>query len=134
MVRTLFGTFSGAVVAALVLVGCWYGVAHVHPLPTPDGLAIPDPLESQVAAIPYSVMACILAAWALAGLLGGGTATLLSRTHRGAAALAVGGLLTASVIVYGTLVPKPEWMVVGVLLPIPFAAIGALLAMPRNEI
>ncbi|HET6783966.1 MAG TPA: hypothetical protein VFH12_09045, partial [Pseudoxanthomonas sp.] len=69
------------------------------------------------------------------GLLGGWTAARVARTHRGAAALTIGGLLTATVIVYATLIPNAEWVtVVGVLLPIPFAVLAALMAMPRNEI
>jgi sugar phosphate permease len=80
-------------------------------------------------------LACILGAWALAGLLGGWTAARISHAHRGGAALVIGGLLTATVIVYATLIPNAEWMtVVGVLLPIPFAVLAALMAMPRNEI
>ena len=48
--------------------------------------------------------------------------------------MVIGGLLTATVIVYATLVPNPDWMtVVGVLLPIPFATLAALVAMPRDQ-
>lgn len=135
MVRTVLGTFSGALVAGLALIGSWYGIAEIYPLPTSTDFATAESLSAYAAATPSSAQACILGAWALAGLLGGWTAASISKARRGAAALVIGGLLTATVIVYATLIPNPEWMtVVGVLLPIPFAVLAALVAMPRNEI
>lgn len=135
MVRTVLGTFSGALIASLALIGCWYGIAQIYPLPTSADFATPDSLSAYAAATPSSAQAGILGAWALAGLLGGWTAAWISKARRGAAALVIGGLLTATVIVYATLIPNPEWMtVVGVLLPIPFAVLAALMATPRNEI
>ena len=134
MVRTIMGTFSGALVASLALIGCWYGIAQIYPLPTSADFATPESLLVYTAATPSSALACILGAWALAGLLGGGAAAWIARNRRGAAALVIGGLLTATVIVYATLIPNPEWMtVVGVLLPIPFAVVAALVAMSRDE-
>jgi len=135
MVRTVLGTFSGALVASLALIGCWYGIAEIYPLPTSTDFATAESLSDYAAATPSSAVACILGAWALAALLGGWTAARIAHARRGAAALVIGGLLTATVIVYGTLIPNPEWMtVVGVLLPIPFAILAALMAMPRDEI
>lgn len=135
MARMFWGTFSGALSAGLALIGCWYGIAQIHPLPTDTDLATAESLSAYAAATPSSAQACILGAWALAGLLGGWTAARISKARRGAAALAIGGLLTATVIVYATLIPNPEWMtVVGVLLPIPFAVLAALVAMPGDEI
>lgn len=135
MVRTVLGTFSGALIASLALVGCWYGIAQIYPLPTNADFASAESLSAYAEATPSSALACILGAWALAGLLGGWTAARIARAHRGAPALMIGGLLTATVIVYATLIPNPEWTtVVGVLLPLPCAVLAALMAMPRNEI
>lgn len=135
MVRTVLGTFSGALIASLTLIGCWYGIAQIYPLPTITDFATPESLSDYAAATPSAAVACILGAWALAALLGGWTAARIARPHRGGAALVIGGLLTATVIVYATVIPNPEWMaVVGVLLPIPFAVLAALVAMPRNEV
>jgi len=135
MARTFLGTFSGALIASLTLIGCWYGIAEIYPLPTSSDFANPESLSAYAAATPSSAQACILGAWALAALLGGWTAARISQTRRGAAALVIGSLLTATVIVYATLIPNPEWMtVVGVLLPIPFAVLATLMATPRNEI
>ena len=135
MVRTVLGTFSGALIASLVLIGSWYGIAEIYPLPTSTDFSTPESLSAYAAATPSSAQACILGAWALAALLGGWTAARIAHARRGGAAVVIGGLLTATVIVYATLIPNPEWMtVVGVLLPIPFAVLAALVAMPRNEI
>lgn len=135
MARTFLGTLSGALIASLTLIGCWYGIAEIYPLPTSSDFANPESLSAYAAATPSSAQGCILGAWALAALLGGWTAAWISQTRRGAAALVIGSLLTATVIVYATLIPNPEWMtVVGVLLPIPFAVLATLMATPRNEI
>lgn len=135
MVRTVLGAFSGALIASLALIGCGYGIAEIYPLPTSTDFATPESLSDYAAATPPSARACILGAWTLAALLGGWTAARIAHVRRGGAALVIGGLLTATVIVYATLIPNPEWMtVVGVLLPIPFAVLAALVAMPRNEI
>jgi hypothetical protein len=135
MVRTIFGTFSGALAAGLVLIGCCYGIARIHPLPTSMDFATPDSLSEYAAATPTSAMLCILGAWALASGLGGWTAARISKAHRCGAALTIGILLTATVLVYATLIPNAEWVTVaGVLLPIPFAVVAALMARPRDEI
>ncbi|MEO8365202.1 MAG: hypothetical protein ABI538_03235 [Pseudoxanthomonas sp.] len=134
MVRTILGTMTGALAASLTLTGCWYASAKLYPLPTRADFVTPELLSAYAAATPSTAIACILGGWALAGLLGGWTAAKIARSHRGGAALVIGALLTITVIVYATLMPNPGWMtVVGVLLPIPFAVVAGLLAMPRRE-
>ena len=134
MVRTTLGILIGALVASLALIGCWYASAQLYPLPTSADFATPDSLSAYVAATPSTAIVCILGGWALAGLMGGWTSAKIARSHRGAAALVIGAAITITVIVYATLMPNPEWVtVVGVLLPMPFAVMAGLLAMPRKE-
>ncbi len=134
MARTTLGIFLGALAASLVLIACGYGFAELYRLPGHADFATPESLADYAAATPASAIACVLGSWALAALVGGGVSARIARAHRGGAALVVGGLLTATVIVYATLMPNPEWMTVaGVLLPIPFAVMAALLATPRAE-
>lgn len=134
MARTILGILLGALAASLVLAACGYGFAELYRLPTGADFDSPELLADYVKATPASAIACVLGGWALAALVGGLVSARIARAHRGGAALVIGGLLTASVIVYATLIPNPEWVtVVGVLLPIPFAVMAALLAMPRNE-
>lgn len=134
MARTILGIFIGALAASLILIGCGYGYGELYRFPTQADFASPDLLADYAAATPASAIACVLGGWALAALVGGWISAKIARPHRGGAALVIGGLLTATVIVYASLMPNPEWMtVVGVLLPIPFTVSAALLAMPRNE-
>ena len=134
MARTILGIFIGALAASLVLTGCGYGFAELYRFPTYADFASPDLLADYAAATPASAIACVLGGWALGALIGGWIAAKIASAHRGAAAMVIGGLLTATVIVYASLMPNPEWMtVVGVLLPMPFAVIAALLATPRMQ-
>lgn len=133
MARTILGIIGGALVAALALAGCWYAVSKLYPLPTGVDFATPESLSAYAAGTPPTAIACILCGWALAGLSGGWTSAKIARSHRGGAALLIGGTLTALVIFYATLMPNPEWMtVVGVLLPLPCAVAAGLMAMPRT--
>jgi hypothetical protein len=133
MVRTILGMLIGALAASLALIGCWYASAKFYPLPTGADFATPESLSAYAAGTPSTAIACILGGWALAGLLGGWTSAKIA-PHRGGAALAIGAVLTITVIVYATLMPNPEWVTVaGVLLPMPSAIAAGLLAMPRRE-
>jgi len=134
MARTLSGIFLGILAAGLVVTGFGYGFLELHRLPDATDFAMQESLLAYAASTPESAIACMLAAWAVAALVGGGVAAWVARSSHGAAALAIGALLTAVVIVHATLIPHAEWVtVVGVLLPIPFAVLGALLAMPRIQ-
>ena len=134
MVRTILGMIIGALAASLALIGCWYASAKLYPLPTSADFATPESLSADAAGTPSTAIACLHGGWALAGLLGGWTSAKIARPHRGGAALVIGAALTITVIVYATLMPNPEGMpVVGVLLPMPFAVVAGLLAMPHGE-
>lgn len=135
MVRTIVGLMVGAVVACLALLGGYYANAEIYPPPPGVNLGTPEALTEFANAAPASTLACFLASWALAGLAGGWIAAIIAGPHRRGTALVIGALLTAGVIVQATLVPNQEWVVVlGMLLPIPFAVAGSLLATPRTEI
>lgn len=134
MVRTILGLTAGTVIAGLALIGGYYANAELHPpLPGVD-LSTPEALTEFANAAPASALACFLGSWALAGLAGGWIAAMVAGPHRRGIALAIGGLLTAGVIVHAALMPNREWVIVlGMLLPIPFAVAGSLLATPRTE-
>ncbi|HEY5971187.1 MAG TPA: hypothetical protein VIT22_04305 [Pseudoxanthomonas sp.] len=134
MVRTILGLIVGAAVACLAFIGGYYANAEIYPPPSGLDLSTPEALAEFANAAPASALACFLAAWALAGLAGGWITAIIAGPHRRGAALVIGALLTAGVIVQATLVPNPEWVVVlAMLLPIPFAVVGSLLATPRTE-
>ena len=135
MGRTVFGVSCGAVIAALALTGCAYASARMYPLPERLDPGDLEQLSAHVAAMPPEAVACILAGWALAGFSGGWTAAKTGGSRGIGAALAIGSVLTACVIVCGRLVPGPEWItVVGLLLPLPLATLAALLARRRDPV
>lgn len=134
MVRTILGLIAGVVIACLALAGGHYANAELYPRPPGMDLGTSDALMEFANAAPASALACTLAAWALAGLAGGWIAAMIAGPYRRGTALVIGALLTAGMIVQATLMPNPEWVVVlGMLLPIPFAVAGSLLATPRTE-
>ncbi|RZA33061.1 MAG: hypothetical protein EOP92_22810 [Lysobacteraceae bacterium] len=135
MVRTGLGVFCGAVIAALAFIGCAYLCSRLYPLPERLDPGDLEQLSAHFAAMPPEAVACILAGWALAGFAGGWTAAKTGGSRGSGAALAIGGVLTASVIVCGRLVPGPEWITVaGLLLPLPLATLAALLARRRDRV
>lgn len=135
MVRTILGVVVGAVFAGLVLYAGQHAYAQLYPLPAELVRADADARDAFALAAPIRVVACILATWAVAGLVGGWMAAWVAGPHRRGAGLAIGALLTVGVIAYATLAPNQEWVpIVAMLLPIPFAVSGSLLATPRREI
>ena len=134
MLRMILGLVVGTLVAALVLYGGYYASAELYPPPPGLDLSSPEARSDFAKAAPGEVIACILGAWALAGLLGGWFAAIVAGPFRRHTALTVGGLLTAAAIAYAALMPNQEWVViVAMLLPIPFAVAASLLATPKTE-
>ena len=134
MVRTMLAVVFGILIAGSVIAAAWYASAHVHPLPDQANFATPESLSIYAAGTPAMALVWILIGWAAGGFAGGGTAARIARAQGGGAALTVGALLTAVVIVYARLIPNSEWVtVIGILLPLPCATMGALLAMRRRH-
>ncbi|MEP6907267.1 MAG: hypothetical protein ABI858_04705 [Pseudoxanthomonas sp.] len=135
MVRMISGVFCGAVVAALALAGSWYCGVRFYPLPTRSDFSDPESLSNYAAAMPLQAVACLLAGWALSAMTGAWVAAKICRPRGGGAALTIGALLTATVIAYASVVPHAEWITLtGLLLPIPFATMAALLAMGGHPV
>ena len=104
--RTAVGVVAGIVVAWLVIVLSQLLSAALYPPPPGTDLTDPAVLADFINAAPVTAMACVIAGYALAALLG--------------------------VILNYTMIPHPTWMLVsGVLLPLPMAWLGARLAGRR---
>ena len=135
MIRTTLGVVAGAVAALLVLAGCGHAALALHPLPAGTSLHSLHALASHLQSAPPGAMACLVAGFGLAALLGGWLAALIARLHRGGAAVTIGTVVTVVVLVAAALVPQPDWMpVLAMLLPIPLALCAWRLATPRMEI
>ena len=132
MARTIFAILLGTLVAGLVVTAFGYGFTELYRLPGANDFASQESLFEYAAGTPRYAIACILAGWAVAAMIGGWVAAISAGSRQGTAALAIGALLTATVMVHASLIPNPAWVaVVGMLLPIPLAVLAALLAMPR---
>ena len=132
MARTIVAIFLGTLVAGLIVTAFGYGFTELYRLPDANDFASQESLLDYAAGTPRAAIACMLGAWAVAALIGGWVAAISAGPRQGTAALVVGALLTATVIAHASLIPNPEWVAVtGMLLPIPFAVLAALLAMPR---
>jgi hypothetical protein len=130
---TMGRTIVGVIVGLLVMAGCvaavqWLGHAVYPP---PAGLDYRDPAQLQVLmqAMPWQAKALVVLAWTLGSLAGGFAAAKIARAHRRGAALCVGLVMLALVVMNLVTIPHPAWMMaLGVLVPLPFALLGRELA------
>ena len=134
MIRTTLGIVAGAAAALLVLAGCGYAALGLHPLAAGTDLRSLQAIATHLQSAPAVAMACLVAGFGLAAMLGGWLAALIARPHRGGAAVTIGAALTVAVLVAAALVPQPDWMpVLAMLLPIPLALCAWRLATPPME-
>lgn len=135
MVRTFIGIALGAIAAAATLAASGHAALALHPFPAGSALRSLGDASAWLENAPTGAMACVVAGFGLAALLGAWCAAVVASPHRGGAALAIGAPMTALVIAAAALVPQPDWMpVVAMLLPIPLALCAWRLAIPRVEL
>lgn len=131
MERTVLAIVLGLAVAIVTMLLLEYVGMSLFPLPAGLDLEDEQDLVQLVASAGLGKQLWVLAGWTLAAALGGWTAAKLAR-HRTPAALCVGALVVAGVLINISLLPHPAWMsVLGALLPLPVAWAGARLATPR---
>lgn len=131
--RTAVGVVAGIVTAWLVIVLSQLLSAALYPPPPGTDLTDPAVLADFINAAPVTAMACVIAGYALAALLGGWVAARIARAHPRIAAMIVGAMVLLGVLLNYTMIPHPAWMwVTGVLLPLPMAWSGARLAGRRG--
>ncbi|MBZ4040363.1 hypothetical protein [Novilysobacter selenitireducens] len=128
----MVGTFAGIAVGWLVIMLSQLLSAALYPPPPGTDLTDPAVLADFINAAPVAAMACVIAGYALAALLGGWLAARLARPRLRTAATVVGGMVLLGVVLNYTMIPHPTWMLAsGVLLPLPMAWLGARLAGRR---
>jgi hypothetical protein len=133
VIRTILAVLAGLLVALATMLALEYVGMSLFPLPPGIDLDNEADLARLVASATLGKKLWVLLAWAAAAFVGGWVAARLSRSHRAAAALVVGGLTVAGVVVNAMLLPHPPWMTAaGVLLPLPLAWVAARLATPRT--
>lgn len=134
MLRTVLGVLAGLVVAMLLIFGLEFiGMAM---FPPPPGMVLQNEtdLARLVAESSTGKKAWVVFGWAFASFAGGWLAAWIGHHHRRIAALAVAVFIVAGTLMNAMVIPHPVWMnVLGVLLPVPMALLGAKLATPRNR-
>jgi len=132
MVRSTFAVLLGLVVALAAMLLLEYLGMSLFPLPPGFDLDSEADLARLVESAGMGKQLWVLMGWTLAAFAGGWVAARTTLRHRLGAALWVGGLIVAGVLLNVALLPHPAWMtVLGVLLPLPAAWLAARLARPR---
>ena len=134
MVRTILAVLVGLIAA----LACMLAVQFVAQLlyPAPAGLVVQDEadLVRLIESEPVARKALTLLSWMLSSFVGALVAARIGGAHRAAAAVCVGALILAGVLLYVATTPPPAWIaIVGVLAPIPLAWLAARLAARRAD-
>ena len=129
MGRTILGILAGMVTAWLLIVVCQFMSGMLYPPPPGMDLRQPEQLAAFIAQAPVAAMVLVVVSWVLGAFIGGWVAAKVAREHPLFAALMIGVLVLAGVVANNTMIPHPLWMtVLGVLLPLPAAWLGARMA------
>ena len=132
MIRTTLAILLGLIVALATMLLLEYLGMSLFPLPPGIDLDSEEDLARLVASATTGKKLWVLMGWTVAAFAGGWVAARISRHHRVGAALGVGLLIVAGVVLNAAMLPHPAWMtIVGVLLPVPVAWCAARLASPR---
>ncbi|TWT17796.1 hypothetical protein FQY83_16000 [Luteimonas marina] len=132
MIRSTLAVLLGLIVALATMLLLEYLGMSLFPLPPGIDLDSEEDLARLVASATIGKKLWVLMGWTVAAFVGGWVAARISRRHRVGAALGVGLLIVAGVVLNAAMLPHPAWMtIVGVLLPVPVAWCAARLASPR---
>lgn len=129
MLRTLLAVVAGVVTALLLILALETAGLMIFPPPAGQQLNNEADLALLVEMSSTGKKIWVVFGWALASLIGGWVAARISRRHPRGAALAVATLIVIGVVMNAVAIPHPLWMnLLGVLLPVPMALLGARLA------
>ena len=129
MGRTILGILAGMVTAWLLIMVCQFASGLLYPPPPGMDLRQPEQLAAFIAQAPVAALVLVVVSGVLGAFIGGWVAAKVAREHPLFAALMIGVLVLAGVVANNTMIPHPLWMtVLGVLLPLPAAWLGARMA------
>lgn len=136
ILQFLLGLVAGLATMFVVIAGIEYLGHAVYPPPPGLNPMRSEDLAAILAAQPVAANLFVVAAWVLGAFTGGYVAARVSRAWPRTAAIVVALLVLGGVAGMIATVPgHPAWMaVLGILLPVPAALLGALLARPRRAI
>ncbi len=133
MVRLILAVLLGLLVALACLLAMQFAATWL--MPPPPGTVVLDEadLVRLVESEPLARKALTLASWMLSSFLGALVAARVAGRRRNGAALCVGGLILAGVLLYVATTPPPAWIgILGLLAPVPLAWLAARLAGRRD--
>ncbi len=132
MLRTVLAVPTGLIVGGIVI--SFVQVAAITLLPAPEGVPT-DRALIEPGDIPAANMVLVLVAWAAGAFLGGGTAARIARQAKRRLALIVGAFFLIAGVYNMATIPSPLWFwVVGILLFLPSAHLGAkVLGGPEEQ-
>lgn len=132
MLRTVLAVPAGLIAGGIVI--SFVQVAAITLLPAPEGVPT-DRALIEPGDIPAANMVFVLVAWAAGAFLGGGTAARIARQAKRRLALIVGAFFLIAGVYNMATIPSPLWFwVVGILLFLPSAHLGArVLGGPEEQ-
>ena len=133
VLRLVLGVVAGLLVMYIAIAGVEY-VSHSL-YPPPPGLSPTNTADigAVLAAMPPQGLALIVFAWGIGAFAGGYVAAKISRPWPRSAALVIGLFVLIGVVGMILMAPgHPTWMaILGLVLPVPMALLGARVARPR---
>ena len=134
MVRTTMAVLAGLFVALVCLLAMQFLAQWLYPVPAGAIVLDEADLVRLIESEPLARKVLTLASWMLASFLGAWVAARIGRTRHAGAALCVGALILAGVLLYVATTPPPTWIaIVGILSPIPLAWLASRLAARRTD-
>ncbi len=133
-VRGVLAVVAGCLAAAAMMV-IFESLGQVaFPRPAPLDPAKPGTIAEVMKAMPAGAFAFVLMGWAAGTLLGSSIAARLSPAWSLGCGMVVGGLMLGASVANMVMIPHPAWVwVVGVLLFLPTAFVGATLGSARHN-
>lgn len=131
MGRTILGAVVGLVVAVLTIMLVEFAGHQAYPPPPGLNPMVTEDMAKILQTLPLGAMLLVVAAWVIGAFDGGFVAAWIARGNRPRVAAMVPALMVMAGVV-AMVVQMPEhlnWMAIaGLLVPIPAAMAGALLA------
>lgn len=133
-IRSMLGVVAGVIVGGLVIMAIEALNSVLFPLPAGVDIADRQALSAAIADAGPHVLIGVLVAWALGTFIGAWVAVRIGARGPRLHAVLVGLILLALAVVNMLAIPHPTWFwIVGVLLFIPAALLGARAARSRSD-
>jgi len=133
MMRSVLAVIAGVVAAGIIIALVEMAGQQIYPLPEGVNPADPESVKAAMANIPTGGLLFVLLAWALGSFGGGWLAARIATQSRVLHGIIVGGIMLLAGIVNMAMIPHPLWFwVVGVLIFLPAAYLGARLGIPKT--